>query len=116
MMLATCVPWPYASRAPALDVKSKLATIRPRSDRRDADAFARVTADRGDAPLPDLVGANRLRRHGHRPAHRHVAGEVGDVRVGAERRELAGRHLEHGPAAQQLLDLHAVPGGNRAHV
>ena len=78
-----------------------------RVDDRHADAAAGEAAQAVES-APHLPCAGRLRRDGHHPLDPRVAGDVIDVEVLGERRELAARDVEHGAAAQRLLHARSV--------
>ena len=97
-------------------MKSTDATTRPRSAACGAMPEsitatpmprARDAAHAREA-CPDLVGARRLGRHAH-ALHGDVARQVRDIRILAERLELAAGHLEHRAAADAALQPRAIP-------
>ena len=92
-------------------------------DDRDADAASpeavscgrgQVQATRGAAP--DLRRAGRLVRDRHHAADGHVPRQVGDVRVFAERDQLAAGDLEHSAPADALPDMRPVARRKRLYL
>ena len=124
MIAATCVPWPNRSR-PSPPVKSRVAITRRASASCRVSIPESITAT--VTPRPDSAGTlaepdhtwsapmalrGHLRRAGLDP---QVPGQVIDIRIVAQRRQLAGGHAQHAAFGQVLLHRHVVSPRQRVH-